>query len=142
MPHAPARPISGRIISTYGGLMESGPLSIVTLSKGSKDGLEAGDVLAMYRDQTTARALRSSPIWGRTGPSGSDAPRTYYSQQLTPRDAPLFSRGVPVRPQDLVKLPAERYGLVMVFRTFDRASFGLVMEATRPVAVRDMVKNP
>jgi hypothetical protein len=30
----------------------------------------------------------------------------------------------------------------MVFRTFDRASFALVMEASSPVAVSDFVTNP
>jgi hypothetical protein len=30
----------------------------------------------------------------------------------------------------------------MVFRTFDRASFGLVMNASRPVEVNDLVTNP
>ena len=30
----------------------------------------------------------------------------------------------------------------MVFRTFDRASFALVMQASRPVAVNDIVTNP
>ena len=43
---------------------------------------------------------------------------------------------------DIAKLPDERYGLVMVFRTFDRASFALVMQASRPVAVSDFVTNP
>lgn len=30
----------------------------------------------------------------------------------------------------------------MVFRTFDRASFGVVMESSRPVAVADVVTTP
>jgi len=29
-----------------------------------------------------------------------------------------------------------------VFRTFDRAAFGLVMQASRPVAINDLVTNP
>jgi len=31
---------------------------------------------------------------------------------------------------------------VMVFRTFERASYGLVMEASRPVAVADIIAQP
>jgi len=142
VPHAPKQAVSARIVSNYGGVQESGPLSIVALSKGSRDGLEAGHVLALYRDPTTSRGLRNAPLYGRSGPSGSDAPRTYYAEQLTPRDGPVFPRAVPVTSQDLSKLPAERYGLVMVFRTFDRAAFGLVMEASRPVSVRDILTNP
>jgi hypothetical protein len=30
----------------------------------------------------------------------------------------------------------------MVFRTFERASFGIVMQAHRPVAVADLITNP
>ena len=41
-----------------------------------------------------------------------------------------------------VALPDERAGLLMIFRTFDKMSLGLVLEADRPLAVTDKVKNP
>lgn len=41
-----------------------------------------------------------------------------------------------------VKLPPERYGLVFVFRVFDRISYALVMDVTRPVVVSDIVRTP
>lgn len=41
-----------------------------------------------------------------------------------------------------IKLPDERAGLLMVFRTFKKMSFGLVLEADRPLAVGDSVVNP
>lgn len=41
-----------------------------------------------------------------------------------------------------VRLPSERAGLMMVFRTFDRLSYGLVLETMRPLAVLDEVRNP
>lgn len=43
---------------------------------------------------------------------------------------------------DRVKLPDERAGLLMVFRTFDKMSYGLMLEADRPLAVGDRVMNP
>lgn len=143
IPHAPQTAIRGRVISTYAGLWETGPLSIVTLSRGSRDGLEVGHVLALYRDQRSARyAQRTEPLWGRTGPTGNDSRIPYYPAPLPARDSELFDRGKPVREGDFAKLPAERYGLVMVFRTFERASFGLVMQAHRPVGVADLIMNP
>jgi len=144
VPRAPSKPVRGRIMSTYpNNLGETGPLGIVTLSKGSNDGLEVGHVLAIYRSQTTLRyATRMAPLYGREGLSGSDSPRAYYDQQITPRDAPLYERGRRITVDEARKLPDERYGLVMVFRTFDRASFGLVMNASRPVEVNDVVTNP
>lgn len=42
----------------------------------------------------------------------------------------------------LVKLPDERSGLLMVFRTFDRLSYALVLEITDTVSIGDRVTNP
>ena len=39
-------------------------------------------------------------------------------------------------------LPNERYGLAFVFRVFDRVSYALVMNVTRPVSPLDVVQNP
>ncbi len=142
VPQAPKVPVKGRIISAYGSLQEAGPMSIVTLSKGSKDGLQVGTVLAIERSQTTSRYnQRTEPLFGRSGITGSDTPRVYYSEPLPPRET-IIARGEAVTREDIAKLPDERYGLVMVFRTFERASFALVMEASRPVAVTDFVTNP
>jgi len=41
-----------------------------------------------------------------------------------------------------VTLPEEEAGTVMVFKTFDRISYGLVMEATQAIHIHDMVRNP
>jgi hypothetical protein len=43
---------------------------------------------------------------------------------------------------DVVQLPEERYGLVFVFRVFDRVSYALVMSASRPVQARDVFRTP
>ncbi len=49
-----------------------------------------------------------------------------------------------VSPQrlDKVTLPDEEAGLLMVFRTFDRVSFALIMHATRAIHLSDRVRNP
>jgi len=41
-----------------------------------------------------------------------------------------------------VTLPEERAGTVMVYRSFERLSYALVMEASRPMHLNDSVKNP
>lgn len=51
------------------------------------------------------------------GPSGTDKARQY-------------------------QLPPERFGLLFVFRVFDRISYALIMETSRPVAVGDQVRTP
>ena len=41
-----------------------------------------------------------------------------------------------------VRLPDERTGTFMVFKTFDHLSYGLIMEATNVIRVGDRVENP
>ena len=41
-----------------------------------------------------------------------------------------------------VLLPDERTGTFMVFKTFDRISYGLVMEAKGTIHVLDKIQNP
>ena len=41
-----------------------------------------------------------------------------------------------------VRLPDKQAGVLMVFSVYERASFGLVLEAKRPLAVGDKLRNP
>ncbi len=41
-----------------------------------------------------------------------------------------------------VRLPDEEAGTVMVFKTYDRISYGLVMEASEAIHVYDTIRNP
>lgn len=46
------------------------------------------------------------------------------------------------RAGEKVRLPEERAGTLMVFRTFEKMSYGLVMRATKPLRVGDKIENP
>ena len=46
------------------------------------------------------------------------------------------------RSQDRIQLPIERAGILMVFRLFERMSYGLVLETEEPLRVGDIVTNP
>lgn len=52
----------------------------------------------------------------------------------------LVDRTDPAKPG--IKLPDERNGLVMVFRAFDKLSYGLVLETTQGIRVGDRLTNP
>lgn len=57
----------------------------------------------------------------------------------------IYQRGAIVRDrldQDRVRLPNERAGLLMVFRTFEKMSYGLVLQTKVPLHVDDIVQNP
>ncbi len=43
---------------------------------------------------------------------------------------------------DEVTLPDVRAGLLMIFETFDKVSYGVVLKTNRPLAVMDKVRNP
>jgi len=44
--------------------------------------------------------------------------------------------------REKIELPSERAGLLMVFRVFEKLSYGLILQATRPLAVMDEVRTP
>jgi hypothetical protein len=107
MPHAPSSHLRGRVIAPAGeSVSEIGPLQVVILNRGTREGLEIGHVLALYRARPPVR------------PAGATDPR------------------------ERVNLPEERYGVVFVFRVFDRVSYALVMNTNRPVNVLDTVQTP
>ncbi|WP_439860316.1 LysM peptidoglycan-binding domain-containing protein [Pseudomonas sp. MBLB4136] len=103
MPSEPSREVRGLILDVPRGVTQIGQFDVVTLNKGARDGLEVGNVLAVYKTGETVRDRV-------TGES--------------------------------VKIPDERAGLLMVFRTYDKLSYGLVLGATRQLAVLDKVRNP
>jgi hypothetical protein len=106
-PHAPGKPIRGRVISIYnslGKVGEAGPQSILSINRGARDGLEVGHVLALY---TLGGSVRD----------------------VSAKDA-------------TIKLPDERAGLAFVFRVFNRVSYALVMNISRPVSPLDVVQTP
>ena len=49
VPHAPAQPVDGRIVSIYGDMLLAGQSHIVALNKGGNDGMERGHVLELWR---------------------------------------------------------------------------------------------
>jgi len=151
VPHAPDKNIQGRIISAYGNMFETGPTGIVTVNRGAQDGLEAGHVLAIYRSVRAIREIsRNDPLYGRTGLFQIQRPDATNLEPLSGiRNTPVYGRQGPTGTDNSIKgaepppdLPNERYGLLYVFRTFDHVSYALVMEATRPVQLYDVVQNP
>ena len=52
-PHRPDQPVAARIMSIYGGVNEGGTNSVVSLNRGSNDGLEIGHVLALFRNRVS-----------------------------------------------------------------------------------------
>jgi len=57
----------------------------------------------------------------------------------------VFGKGEIVKDRktkELLKLPDHRRGMLMVFRTFEKAAYGLVLKSSAPLSVLDRVANP
>ncbi|GMW06447.1 MAG: hypothetical protein AMXMBFR8_12440 [Nevskiales bacterium] len=106
-PRSPSSPVEGSIVTVVDGISRIGQFQVIVINRGTRDGLEPGHVLHVWRSGTTV----NDPV--RSG---------------------LRARNV--------RLPDERAGVAMVFRTYDRSSFALIMQATNEIHVLDTVRNP
>lgn len=124
IPKPPDSKVTGSIISAIGGVYEIGRYQIVVLDRGESAGLKVGNVLGVYDKGPTIDDKIANK---KTG--GLD--NTALMQYLGP-----FTRA-----KEKVKLPDDLSGVLMVFRTFDQLSYGIIMEAYGPMHIDDTVKN-
>ena len=150
VPRAPDKPITGTIMSVDGGVSELGQFQIITINRGARDGIEVGHVLASYRrGQVVNTGGRNQALdsrgwlsgwnwnWGNWGWGGGGT---------KPADPAKSGSDIKTSGERLeggtVKLPDERNGLVFVFRVFEKMSYAMVMRATKPIYVGDVVQTP
>jgi hypothetical protein len=114
VPHAPSKPVDGRVISVVNGISVIGQYHVVVINRGREHGLEPGHVLSVWQ--------RGDKVKDR-GPGGT-------SNEFT---KPFTAN---------VTLPEERAGTFMVFKAYDRLSYGLIMSATAELHVGDLVRKP
>lgn len=142
VPHAPDSAISGRIIKIYGGVAEAGPQSIVSISRGSADGIEIGHVLAINR---YGRVIKD-PEYVQDKDAKPKLKELNFDVSHDAEGKPIVNfRKEPdtlVLEPGMVKLPDERIGLLMVFRVFENVSYALVMQASQPINTLDSVTTP
>jgi LysM domain len=114
IPSAPKTKTSGRIMAVSNGVTVIGQYEVVVINRGAADGLAPGNVLAVYH----------------AGDVIADTANRGYLNTGSRIGATK------------VRLPDERTGTFMVFKTFDHLSYGLIMEATHVIRVADRVENP
>ena len=121
IPRAPDKPIEARVLKVpYGGEAARG--AIVTLDKGKSDGVEVGHVLAIYRS-----------------PQAVEDPRPSRQQTVILR---FLDPTTPFTPKEYIRAADYRTGLVFVFRTFERGSYGVMLNTSETVRPGDFARTP
>jgi hypothetical protein len=113
LPHPPRQPIDGRIIAVVNNVLLAGQYEIAALNRGSEDGLERGTVLAIDEAQKDTDDHCAS----------IDGSSTCFVGHST-------------------KLPVELEGSLLVFKTYQKMSYALIISSTIPVHIADHVRNP
>ncbi len=127
-PHTAKTETNGQIISVYEGVTQIGQYHVVIINRGTREGIEVGHVFSvwkngeMFEDKIAGERRRNSDDYSAIG---------NFADAITGKTK-----------NDTVKLPDEEAGEIMVFRTFEKVSLALVMNATRPIHLLDKIHNP
>ena len=117
MLRAPRNDVHGRIISVIEGTQAIGQYQIVVINRGKRHGIDAGHVLAVDSAGRVVRDVAEQAgyarFWGGSG---------FFDKK--------------------VKLPDERAGTLLVFKSYDRVSYALIVGASNVIHVQDVVHNP
>lgn len=154
VPRAPDTGIDGSIISVVDGFSQIGQYQVVVLDRGAENGVLPGHVLAIYQkgavvDDELASAIVAQEKYDaiQRAPSESTGLRHVANSVVAnvmaaKNSVDEFLNEPKGGRSSVVSLPDERAGELMVFRSFENVSYGLVMNTQRPVHVADRVKNP
>ncbi|MBM4201005.1 MAG: LysM peptidoglycan-binding domain-containing protein [Gammaproteobacteria bacterium] len=104
-PHAMAHALRGHIIGVLDGVSQIGQYQVVTLDRGTRDGIESGHVFEIVQKGIELR-----------DPYGGFGTRVFSPEQAA--------------------------GELLVFRVFERISYALILRASRPVHVLDLIQTP
>ncbi|MEL7449172.1 MAG: LysM peptidoglycan-binding domain-containing protein [Pseudomonadota bacterium] len=111
-PSAPDTKVEGRIMDVHDGISNAGRYQVVVLNRGLSHGVQPGHVLSVW--QTGEKIIDR---YAQNGLLGG-----------------VFNRKV--------QLPEEIAGRLLVFRSLENVSYGLIMNANSEIAALDIVRNP
>ncbi|OEZ01091.1 MULTISPECIES: LysM peptidoglycan-binding domain-containing protein [Stenotrophomonas] len=120
VPHAPAAQTEGldmRVLAVTDMFSAGGPRDVIAISAGSADGIDNGTVVSLWRQGRHVADRKKYPGSSRMDDSLTDG-------------------------AGRISLPDEYAAHAMVFRTFDKVSYALVMQGVKPVLVGYSAKHP
>lgn len=113
LPHAPHQAIDGRVIAVVDNVLLAGQYEVAAINRGSDDGLDRGTVLTIDQEQL-AVSDHCAYIDGSS--------TCFYGHSTN--------------------LPVETAGTMLVFKTYQKMSYALILGSTVPIHIRDHVRNP
>jgi len=139
VPSTPYQDIDANILSVFNGVAEIGQYQVVVVDVGDSDGVEVGSVLGIYQSGNVVKDEIASEAKGNyeVDPEDwvGDMMKSFNNSDL------VGYLGRPNTRPEFVELPEEYAGVLMVFRTFENVSYGLVMKAVSSIHVLDSVRN-
>jgi len=120
VPHPPAAQAAAghlRVLAVTDTFTSGGPRDVIAISGGAREGIDNGTVFSIWRNGSHV----NDQVAGMATSRADDALK------------PGVGRA---------SLPDEYAGHAMVFRTFDKVSYALVMEGTKPARVGYELKHP
>jgi len=159
VPRPPLRDVEGNIISVVDGVTQIGQYQVVVLDVGEDDGIETGNVLGIYqsgvvvndkiaagvkqkeKDEVLLKRIEETD-YEKDGFGGAIA---YLADQIVLAKQNFdkkvtYISNLQAKPEKIT-LPESNAGVLMVIRTFDRVSYGLVMDVTAPIHLNDRVRS-
>jgi hypothetical protein len=106
---------TARVLAVADMLSAGGPRDVVAISAGTREGVDNGTVFSIWREGSNT-VDRVEEKWDRS------------------EDSVSF--------ESKVRLPDEFAGHVMIFRTYEKVSYGLVMDSIKPTRIGYHLKHP
>jgi hypothetical protein len=139
VPTTPYQDIDANILSVINGVAEIGQYQVVVVDVGDSDGVEVGSVLGIYQSGNVVRDEIATESKGNYEVDPEDWVGD-MTKSFNNSDLVGYLGRTNARPE-YVELPEEYAGVLMVFRTFENVSYGLVMSAVSSIHVLDSVRN-
>lgn len=154
---SPEQEIDADILSVINGVTQIGRYQTVAIDVGRPAGVEVGSILGIYQSGKIAEDRFASDLGKLSAVQRivlENENESVFNKELSNLlngirglkiefdHSDLVSYlGAPSVQSESIVLPDEYVGLLMVYRVFERISYGLVLKILQPIHVQDSVKN-
>ena len=117
-PTEPSADMSGQIVAFLGGETLASQLDTVVINLGNEDNLETGNILSIQKEGTR------------------------LTDEVERAKMPFLERMRTLFDQDRLSIPGNGVGTLLVYKTFDRLSYAVILTSTEPAELFNEVVSP